>query len=65
MDIAAMSVLLNQGKVQQQVGLSVMKMAMDVATNQGEQIAALVGESVKTMERSVQPFLGASIDIQA
>ncbi len=46
----AMSVLLNQGKVQQQVGLSVMKMAMDVATNQGEQIAALVGESVKTME---------------
>ncbi|MHB8125583.1 MAG: YjfB family protein [Desulfitobacteriaceae bacterium] len=35
MDIAALSIALNQGKVQQQGGISVMKMAMGVAAEQG------------------------------
>jgi len=56
MDIAAMSIMLNQGKVQQQAGLSVMKMAMGVAADQSDALAA--------MAASVQPHLGANIDIR-
>ena len=58
MDIAAMSVILSQSKVQQQAGLSVMKMAMGVAKNTGDSITALIGQST-------QPNLGTSVDIQA
>lgn len=65
MDIAALSVSLSQGKVQQQVGLSVMKMAMDVAETKGNSIASLASETTKAMESSVQPNLGAMLDIQA
>jgi len=56
MDIAALSIVLNQGKLQQRAGLSVMKMAMGVAVDQGNSIAA--------MAASVQPYLGANIDIR-
>ena len=45
MDIAAMSVVLSQGKVQQQASLSVMKMAMGVETTNGDAIAALAGQT--------------------
>ena len=64
MDIAALSIMLNQNKVQEQAGLSVMKMAMDVATNQGEAMTSLTGVTTKAMETSVQPNLGATLDIQ-
>ncbi|TGE32601.1 YjfB family protein [Desulfosporosinus sp. Sb-LF] len=65
MDIAAMSVVLSQGKVQQQAGISVMKMAMGVEATKGDSIASLVSGTTKTMETSVQPNLGANLDIQA
>ncbi|KUO71290.1 MAG: hypothetical protein APF81_24905 [Desulfosporosinus sp. BRH_c37] len=65
MDIAALSMVLNQNKVQEQAGLSVLKMAMGVATNQGDTIALLASETTKAMESSVQPNLGAMLDIQA
>ena len=65
MDIAALSIVLNQNKVQEQVGLSVMKMAMDVASNQSDSLNSLAGLETKAMESSVQPFLGANLDIQA
>lgn len=58
-----MSIVLSHNKVQEQAGLAVMKMAMDVATNQGDSILAL-DVNAKTMETSVQPFLGALLDIQ-
>jgi len=38
MDIAAMSIVLNQGQIQQQAGISVMKMAMDVARTKGNSV---------------------------
>ena len=41
MDIAALSMVLNQCKLQQQASLSVMKMAMGVASEQRNSIAAL------------------------
>ena len=65
MDIAALSIVLNQNKVQEQAGLSVMKMAMDVASNQSDSLVSLAGIETKTMESSVQPFLGANLDILA
>ena len=57
MDIAAMSIALIQGQVQQQAGISVMKMAMGVAAENSQAVAE--------MAQSVQPHLGANIDIQA
>ena len=60
-----MSVVLSQSKVQEQVGMSVMKMAMGVEANKGNSIASLIGETTQAMESSVQPNLGANLDIQA
>ena len=65
MDIAALSIVLNQNKVQEQAGLSVMKMAMGVATNQGNAMTSLASEIIKVMESSVQPNLGATLDLYA
>ena len=64
MDIAALSVMMSQGQVQQQAGVSVMKLAMDTASTQGEMMTALLGETDKSMELSVQPHLGASVDVR-
>ena len=64
MDIAALSVLMSQGQVQQQAGVSVMKMAMNVAETQGNMMTALLGETAKSLEMSVQPHLGGSVDIK-
>ena len=61
MDIAAVSVALSQSKVQQQAGLSVMKMAMGVETNTGDAIAALAGQPTQ----SIHPSMGAIVDIKA
>lgn len=65
MDIAALSIMLNQGKLQQQVGVSVMKMAMGVAADQSNSIVAMANDTSKAMESSVQPYLGTTIDIHA
>ena len=65
MDIAALSIALNQGKLQQQAGISVMKMAMGAATDQGDAITAMANDMSKAMELSVQPYLGATLDTQA
>lgn len=61
MDIAAMSVALSQSKVQEQVGVSVLKMAMGVEATNADSIASLASEAAP----SVQPHLGANLDIQA
>lgn len=65
MDIAALSMVLNQGQVQQQAGLSVMKMAMGVAETNGNSIESLASETTKAMETFVQPNLGTMIDVSA
>ena len=64
MDIAALSVMMSQGQVQQQAGVSVMKMAMNVASTQGEMMTALLDETAKSLELSVQPHLGGSVDVR-
>lgn len=64
MDIAAMSTMISQAKVQQQASLSVMKMAMNVGKTQMNDIVQMVEESTKAMEQSVTPHLGGNIDIK-
>lgn len=64
MDIAAMSMILSQTKVQQQAGVSVMKMAMDAGETQINDMVQMLQQSSNALEHSVQPHLGGSIDIK-
>ncbi|WP_313568851.1 YjfB family protein [Acetoanaerobium noterae] len=57
MDIAALSMSLSQMKVAQEASVSVMKLAMDTAQGQMQDLT-------KIMEQSVNPNLGTSIDIK-
>ncbi|ANX13690.1 putative motility protein [Fictibacillus arsenicus] len=57
MDIAALSIAMNQSQVQQQASISVMKMAINTAEQNG-------AELTKMLEQSVQPHLGSSIDLK-
>lgn len=57
MDIAALSMGLSQMKLANEVGASVMKLAMDTVTSQS-------AEMTKMMETSVNPHIGGSIDIK-
>jgi Putative motility protein len=57
MDIAALSVAMNQSQIQKQASLSVMKMAMNTAKQNSADLT-------KMLEHSVQPYLGGSIDIK-
>jgi hypothetical protein len=56
-DIAALSVAMNQSQIQQQASLSVMKMAMNTAEQNSVDLT-------KMLEQSVQPHLGSSIDVK-
>ncbi|WP_394175233.1 YjfB family protein [Guptibacillus hwajinpoensis] len=57
MDIAALSMVLNQAKVQQQVNVSLTKTAMNQAQDNSNQF-------VKMLEQSVQPHLGSNVNIK-
>lgn len=57
MDIAALSMGLSQMQVAQEASVSVMKMALDTATSQ-------TNDLTKMMEQATSPHLGASIDIR-
>jgi hypothetical protein len=57
MDIAALSVMINQSQIQQQACLSVMKMAMNTAEQNSVDLT-------KMLEQTVQPHLGNSIDLK-
>lgn len=56
MDIAALSMGLSQMQLAQEVGVSVMKMAMETSEVQ-------VADLTKLMEQSVTPHIGGNIDI--
>ncbi len=57
MDISALSIVLNQANVKQQVNLSLMKTVMDTAQTNSADL-------LKALEQSVQPHLGSRIDIK-
>lgn len=56
MDIAALSMGLSQMRIAQEASMSVMKMAMETAELETEDLT-------KMMEQSVVPHLGGSIDL--
>ncbi|CDF57650.1 YjfB family protein [Thermobrachium celere] len=56
MDIAALSINLNQAKVVQETSLAVMKLAMDT----GKQTA---DETIKMIQKSIDSNLGKILDI--
>lgn len=63
MDIAAMSIVLSQARVQQEAGISVMKLAMDSGKASSEGMTQLMTDMTKAMEQSVNPHLGGNIDL--
>lgn len=56
MDIAALSINLNQAQRAQAASTSILKKAMDTAQVQAQDL-------LKVMEQSVQPQLGTNIDV--
>lgn len=65
MDIAAISTIMKQSQVQQAASVSVMRMAMNTAASNGEMFNQLADSTTKLLEQSVQPHLGANLDIRA
>ena len=54
--IASLSMYMSQAKVMQEMGTAVMGMAIDAATQEGQNAAAL-------MEAAVNPGVGGNIDL--
>jgi Putative motility protein len=57
MDIAALSIAMNQSQLQEQASLSVMKIAINTAEQNSANFS-------KILEQSVQPHLGGKIDLK-
>ena len=57
MDIAALSMSLSQMKVANQASISVLKLTMDTAQQQME-------DMTKIMEQSVNPHIGSNLDLK-
>ena len=65
MDIAALSMDLKQIQLQQAVGTAVLKMAMDSSRENANMLTKVLAVSTKVMEQSVNPHLGARLDVTA
>ncbi|HLR09274.1 MAG TPA: YjfB family protein [Bacillota bacterium] len=61
MDIAAMSVAMNQQQVRTDASLAVMNHLKDVVENQNEQLISMLQQSVPASH----PTLGQHIDVEA
>lgn len=57
MDIAAMASMMKQSTLHMNVALSVIKLGMDASTSNSDAL-------VRMMEQSVNPNLGANLDIR-
>ncbi|TDQ42899.1 YjfB family protein [Aureibacillus halotolerans] len=65
MDIAAVSIAMNQGQLKQQVSLAVMKMAMGTGSQQSSALSELMNSAdISAMQRAAQPNLGGNIDLK-
>jgi putative motility protein YjfB-like len=65
LDIARLSMGLNSAKVAQKAQISVLKMAMDSAKDQGAAMNKLLESSNANIQRAVSPNIGGNIDIMA
>ena len=57
MDIAALSIIMSQSRVQESVGIAVMNMAMDTGKENASQMVELMNNS------AVDPSLGNNLDV--
>ncbi|WP_440894810.1 YjfB family protein [Amphibacillus sp. Q70] len=57
-DIAKLSIAMNQSQLKQQASISVMKKTMDQAEMQSEQM-------IQMLQQSIQPHLGGHVDVKA
>lgn len=63
MDIAALSIVMNQAQLKQQASLSVMKSAMNTAENNAAALIDMLNQS--TGQTVSHPHLGHKIDLKA
>ena len=63
MDIAEVSMALSQIQTQSQVGTAVLSKTMDTNEIMGDGIVKMIDKSA--MERSVNPGIGANVDVYA
>lgn len=64
MSIATASVGMHQQQSGQQVGVSVLKMAMNSAESTGNMLNMMAADT-KAMQLAAQPHIGANLDISA
>ena len=63
MDIAALAVALSQQRVNQDLGVATLKMAMDSSQQTSDLVSEMSSSDTKAMEVAAQPYLGVNIDI--
>lgn len=63
MDIAALSINLSQVKLQQAVGTAVLEMTMDTGRENADMLTRAFAASMQVLEQSVDPHLGARLDV--
>ncbi len=61
--IAGQAMSMQAARLQQAVSMSVLKMSMDTAKQQGEAMTQLINSNAQAMERSVNPHLGTRLDV--
>ena len=61
MDIAALSMAMAQQKTMDEVGTAMLRNALDMQEDVGAEVVEMIDSA--SMERSINPSLGASIDI--
>ncbi len=61
MDIAALSMAMAQQKTMDEVGTAMLRNALDMQEDVGAEVVEMIDSA--SMERSINPSVGASIDI--
>ena len=61
MDIAALSMAMAQQKTMDEVGTAMLRNALDMQEDVGAEVVEMIDSA--SMERSIHPSVGASIDI--
>lgn len=65
MDIAALSTSLSNIKLNQQIDVSVLKMAMDTSEVQSAELLKMLEANTQIMEQMMNPHLGGNVDVRA
>ncbi len=63
--IAGMAMGMKAASLQQEVGVSMLKKQLDSTEQSAEALVKMMNVNTQLMEKSVNPYLGASLDILA